>query len=375
MLRRRSLASLLVLAYGLLVVYASLYPFSGWRWPLGASITDVLTLPWPRWWLEFDVVSNLLGYLPIGGLLFAALVRSGWSVRLALLLGLLVPSALSFSMETLQHFLPMRVPSLADWVLNSAGAASGVMLALIVHALGGLERWQSLRDRWFVASSEGGLALLTLWPVSLLFPTPMPLGLGQVLSLWTALRDELTSLLRGTPLQFAVLDDVRAGAIDVSRALPPGLEALAIALGVLAPCVVALTVARPGWRKLALVLGASALGVAITTLFTAMSFGPQHALAWLTNPATVGLVLGMLVAIVLCWVPARMVAALGLISITALLVLVNMAPSNPYFSQNLASWEQGRFIRFHGVAQWLGWLWPFVTLTWLLGRVSRRDRP
>jgi hypothetical protein len=77
---------------------------------------------------------------------------------------------------------------------------------------------------------------------------------------------------------------------------------------------------------------------------------------------------------VLCWLPARMVAALGLISVTALLVLVNMAPANPYFSQNLASWEQGRFIRFHGVAQWMGWLWPFITLTWLLGRVSRRDR-
>jgi VanZ family protein len=372
--RRRSLASLLALAYGLLVVYASLYPFNGWRWPLGADLGDVLSLPWPRWWLEFDVVSNLLGYLPLGGLLFAALVRSGWSGRAGLSLGLLVPSALSFSMEVLQHFLPMRVPSLADWALNSAGAALGVMLALIVHALGGLERWQTLRDRWFVASSAGGLALLTLWPVGLLFPTPMPLGLGQVLSLWSALRDGLTDLLSGTPLQFSALDEARASVIDVSQKLPPGLEALAIALGILAPCVVALAVARPGWRKLALVLGAAALGVAITTLSTAMSFGPQHALAWMTNPATVGLALGLSLAMVLCWLPARMVAALGLISVTALLVLVNMAPANPYFSQNLASWEQGRFIRFHGVAQWMGWLWPFITLTWLLGRVSRRDR-
>lgn len=369
--RRRSLASLLALAYGLLVVYASLYPFNGWRWPLGASLGDVLHLPWPRWWLEFDVVSNLLGYLPIGGLLFAALVRSGWGVRAGLLLGLLVPSALSFSMEILQHFLPLRVPSLADWALNSAGAALGVTLALMVHALGGLERWQTLRDRWFFSSSEAGLALLTLWPVGLLFPTPMPLGVGQVLSLWTALRDGLTDLLSGTPLQFSFLDE--AGTIELSRALPPGLEALAIALGVLAPSVVALTVAKPGWRKLALVLGASALGVAVTTLSTAMSFGPEHALAWMTNPATVGLGLGMLLAIVFCWVPARLVAALGLVSITMLLVLVNMAPSNPYFAQNLASWEQGRFIRFHGVAQWVGWLWPFITLMWLLGRVSRRD--
>ena len=371
--RRSSLASLLALAYGLLVVYASLYPFSGWRWPL-ASFPQLLSLPWPRWWQGFDVAANLLGYLPFGALLFVALLRRGQGVLLPLLLGVLIPGALSFAMETLQHLLPTRVPSLGDWVLNTAGAALGVLLALIVHALGGLERWETLRDRWFVSSSEGGVALLMLWPVGLLFPTPMPLGLGQVSSLWSGIREGLATLLQGTPWPLGDLDNGGAVAVEIGRALPPGLEALAIALGVVAPCVVALVVAMPGWRKLGLVLGGVALGVSVTALSTALSFGPEHALAWMTGPAVAGLGLGLLAASLLCWVPVRMVAALGLVSITTLIALINMAPPNPYFSQNLASWEQGQFIRFHGVAQWVGWLWPFVALAWLLVRVSRRDR-
>ena len=32
----------------LLVVYASLYPFEGWRWPPGQGIDQLLTLSWPR---------------------------------------------------------------------------------------------------------------------------------------------------------------------------------------------------------------------------------------------------------------------------------------------------------------------------------------
>nr|WP_316641306.1 VanZ family protein [uncultured Roseateles sp.] len=367
MRRRRSLATLLVFAYGLLAVYASLYPFSGWRWPPGAGLVEVLRLPWPHYWLAFDVASNLLAYLPLGGLLFAALVRSGFGLRLALATSLVAPSLLSFLIETLQHFLPTRVPSLADWVLNTAGAALGVMLGLMVHALGGLERWQTLRDRWFVPSSAGALALLLLWPVGLLFPAPVPLGLGQVLP---RLREAAIRALDDTPW---ALGDAVAPLTEAGRALPPGLEAMTIALGLLAPCLLALSVAMPGWRKLGLVFGATTLGVLATAFSTAMSFGPQHALAWMTGPAQWGLAFGGLVAALLCWVPARAVAALGLVSITALIALVSMAPTDPYFAQSLASWEQGRFIRFHGVAQWVGWLWPFLTLAWLLGRVSRRD--
>ena len=34
---------------------------------------------------------------------------------------------------------------------------------------------------------------------------------------------------------------------------------------------------------------------------------------------------------------------------------------------------QDTFIRFHGAAQWVGWLWPYATMAYLLGRVAARD--
>jgi VanZ family protein len=368
-MRRRSLASWLALAYALLVGYASLYPFAVWQLPPGTDLLDVLSLPWPRWWLGFDVVSNLLGYLPLGLMLFAAAVRSGFSLRQGVLAGLLLPVLLSFFMESLQHFLPSRVPSLADWLLNSLGALLGVGLGALIHALGGLERWETLRDRWFLPHSEGALALLLLWPVGLLFPAPVPLGQGQVLP---RLRESVLQWLSDTPLDWATAGEELLMAPN--RALPPGIEAITIALGLLAPTLVALSVAQAaGWRKLGLVVGALLLGTLTTTFSTAMSFGPQHALAWLTQAALWGLGLGAALALLLSLLAWRATAACGLVVVTALIALVSSAPTDPYFAQSLASWEQGRFIRFHGVAQWVGWLWPFAALWWLLARVSRRE--
>jgi hypothetical protein len=57
--------------------------------------------------------------------------------------------------------------------------------------------------------------------------------------------------------------------------------------------------------------------------------------------------------------------------LSALVLLVAQAPLDPYFAISLYGWEQGRFIRFHGLAQWIGWLWPFVAMAWLVLRLAR----
>jgi hypothetical protein len=72
-------------------------------------------------------------------------------------------------------------------------------------------------------------------------------------------------------------------------------------------------------------------------------------------------------------VPRRVAAGFGLIALTALVMLVAQAPADPYFAQSLQGWEQGRFIRFHGAAQWVGWCWPYAALIYLLVRLAARD--
>ena len=51
-----------------------------------------------------------------------------------------------------------------------------------------------------------------------------------------------------------------------------------------------------------------------------------------------------------------------------LLIWLNQLTASTYLEQSMQTWEQGRFIRFHGLTQWLSWLWPWAVLSWgLLG--------
>ena len=370
--RHRSSAVPLSWLYGALIVYASLYPFVGWRVP-GFGPLDFLVLGWPRYWTTFDLVANLLGYLPLGFLLFVALVRGGRSAGAAALLAFGGGTMLSFAMETLQTYLPHRVSSNVDLALNAAGSALGVAIGAALHWRGGIAQWQKLRDRWFVARSAGGLALLILWPIGLLFPTAVPFGIGHVLG---RIQPLLVDLLADTPAA-AWTEGWTAAVAPVAEAAPLALSATSelaiIVLGLLAPCLVAFTIANPGWRRAALVIGAAFVGAATTTLSTALNFGPTHAFSWTTPHALQALGIGTGSAMLLSLVPRRVAAGFGLIALTALVMLVAQAPADPYFAQSLQGWEQGRFIRFHGAAQWVGWAWPYAALTYLLVRLAARE--
>jgi hypothetical protein len=126
-------------------------------------------------------------------------------------------------------------------------------------------------------------------------------------------------------------------------------------------------------RRAAFVVAVIAAGGVASALSAALSWGPLNAWAWLNFPVQVGMGLGMLVAMALIFVPWRASAALLLLSLGTYLSLLNQAPESAYFAQTLHAWEQGRFIRFHGLAQWLGWLWPYATLVYVLSLIWQRD--
>ena len=68
-----------------------------------------------------------------------------------------------------------------------------------------------------------------------------------------------------------------------------------------------------------------------------------------------------------------MAAALGLLCSGLCLGLLNQATVGPYFAQAVNTWEQGQFIRFNGLAQWLAWVWPYALLVYLLTVIAGRD--
>jgi VanZ family protein len=363
--RQRSSAWLLAAAFAALVVYASLHPFGGWRLPPGGSGWPGWALPRPGGQSRFDVISNVLAYLPLGALLAAARLRDQGGRSSALLLAVLAPGLLSYALEQAQHFLPPRVPSVVDWQLNTAGAAAGALLTLAADARGALAAWQRWRARWLLPGQAGGLTLLLLWPVGLLFPPPLPFGLGQVLGRLHAVGAGWWDDLPGP-------DALPPADLAVAAPLSPGLEFGGILAGLLAPCLLACSISRPGGQRAALLAGGLLMGVTATTLSTALNFGPAFALAWITPPLWPAIGAATLLLLPLCALPTRAALPLGLGVILAGLVIVHVAPADPYYAASLQAWEEGRFVRLHGLAQWIGWLWPYAALAFLARRLALR---
>ena len=262
----------LALVFVALVVYASLYPFMGWR--------DQGLSPWfvfvesrtPRGTL-FDWGVNVVGYMPLGFLLCLGWLRT-WPTGLGPLWAVVIGGLLSVLMETLQIYLPVRVPSALDMGLNTLGVALGVLLAWGLERLGAIARWSQFRAHWFVPEASGALVLLALWPVALLFPTPVPLGLGQAL-------EPLTAWAHNLQLRLDLVDSS-----PVVPAVRPALSAngvgLGVVLGVLMPCLLVYAVSPQPLRRAVLAVLGWGLGLGMTGVSTVFSYGPLHAWGWLT---------------------------------------------------------------------------------------------
>ena len=363
----KSTALPLALAYAALIAYASLYPFGDWR-DQGIAPWAFLAAPWPRYWTGFDFGINAAGYVPLGFLGAVAVLRQrpDGTVAMAVARATAAAAALSFLMETLQSYLPARIPSNVDWALNTVGALGGAVLAAVLERLGGVAHWERTRSTWFIADARGGLVLLALWPVALLFPAAVSFGLGQV---FERVEDAIAYWLSDTPF----IDWLPVRQFELEP-LVPGAELLCVMLGALVPCLLAYVVARSMRRRALLLPLTLGLGIAASALSATLSWGPEHAWAWLDLPVQLGIAAAAIVGAALLPARRRLCAALALMAIIVQLGLINGAPESAYFAQTLATWEQGRFIRFHGLVQWLGWLWPFATLGYLLLVLSRDMR-
>lgn len=356
----------LALIYAALIAFASLFPFDGWREQGIDPLVFLLAALPPPYWTGFDVATNFAGYAPLGFLLVLGMLRAGWRRGVAaVMLATLAGAALSLGMEFLQIYLPRRVPSNLDLVLNTLGTLGGALSAAALERMGALDRWSDFRARWFVSDASGGMVLLALWPLALLFPAAVPFGLGQVLE---RLEVALVELLADTPfLEWLPLREAELAPLS------PSGELLCVTLGLLIPCLLGYCVIRPVWRRALFSLAVVGAGVSLTALSAALSWGPVHAWEWMDLPVRVGVWVALALALLLLALPRRASAAVLLLALAWHLALLNQAPTSAYFAQTLQIWEQGRFIRFYGLGQWLGWLWPYAALLYVVLRVSRRE--
>jgi VanZ family protein len=364
--RSSAVARAALLAYLLLIVYASWFPFSGWR-SSGLSPFAFLNLQPQRYWTGFDVMVNIVGYMPLGTLLVLSLypaLRGMWAVLAAGLGGILV----SGTMEVVQNYLPSRVPSNLDLLTNAGGCLAGACVgACFASMLLDQSRLYRLRRRWFSPYASQGLVLVALWPLAQVYPQGYLFGNGQILptlsewlSDWLDTDIDLVTLLRGdTPMT------VEQYWLS---------ETIITACGMAGAALTLLCLTRRGAPRMSLMLALVGTALIVKTLASSLFFAPDNALVWITPGAEGGFLIGLIMLAGLAFAPQVAQRRLAVVTLVLSLIVVNTIPANPYFVSTLQSWQQGKFLNFNGAAQFLGMAWPFFALWFLLLPSHRLNR-
>jgi VanZ family protein len=345
-------------AYLLLIVYASWFPFSGWRGS-GMEPWAFLNLTPPRYWTGFDVAVNVVGYIPLGMLIVPSLyprLRGAWAVLLTTLLGMLM----SGTMEAVQTYLPSRVPSNLDFLTNSIGCCIGAFIgAAGARSYINQSRLLQLRQRWFAPHASQGLVLLALWPLAQIYPQGYLFGHGQVLPIFSEWLSEWFDT-----------------SIDLVAMLRPGAamsveqywlsETIITACGMTGAVLAMLCLLRRGAPRTGLIAAMLGAALAVKTLSTSLLFTPDNAWVWITPGAQGGFLIGLIMLAGLAFAPQVAQRRLAVVTLLLSLIVVNTVPVNPYFVSTLQGWVQGKFLNFNGAAQFLSLLWPFFALWFLI---------
>lgn len=358
----RSSATPISVFFVAVVVYASLHPFEGWR-NQDIAAWAFLFAPISRYWSIWDVLLNFLGYIPLGLTLTLALGRT-YQVRTTWLWGWFMGSALSFSMECLQTYLPTRVPSVVDFLLNSFGALIGAGLAYRFERWGWVDAWSAVKKAWFVKHSSTALVLVLIWPLALLFPLKIPFATGQVF--WR-IKDFLLEWSADSALSW--LTQWRELGFSGENS---DWTALTVTTGLLMPCLLINTIVSKAYRRYVLMLLVLSVGVGVGGLSAWLSFGGNHLVSWINPEVLLGMGWAMFLGVISGGFSIRWSKIMLIACILVHVMFVNPGHQDVYLSQTLLSWEQSKFVRFNGLAQWLGWVWPYVVMVHTLSRMNEQ---
>ncbi len=163
-----------------------------------------LNLSYPEWseiktrieWV--DCVANFLFFLPFG--VFGALSYGGgrkWRLGAVVV----VAALLSVGVESMQSFLPTRVSSMRDVLLNTVGAAAGVGLAGWMRCSGAGPSWMT---GWLPRDGFGWV-LLGLWVMWQAFPFIPSLRLYRFYEAVESVRHPTFAWLKAGDVFFAFL--------------------------------------------------------------------------------------------------------------------------------------------------------------------------
>jgi VanZ family protein len=351
------------------LVYASLFPITGWRF-IDESVFAFLAKPWPRYWSGFDLLTNFLAYLPLGAVL-ALHWNKTHRVDRSIVMASCTGFAMSLAMEVMQNFLPSRVPSFFDLMLNTLGAFSGALIAIAqTNNLAKLKPLQATGRNWIMPSGRwAGIALL-VWILiqvlgqSALFMTGEipPALIADGLTWWGMDQTEATEwaadfrLARFGSSYGAILSEVSVVALNIF---------------IVTTLVCELTTSRAARLPMGLVV----IGTALTlkTLFSTR-LPEVEPLYWLTVGAQAGLLVGALCALLAAELRSRWRLVGCAVACIGLIVIANLLPANHYQADLIERWRDGHWRSLTGMLRHAALVWPFAMAVICLFLATRRAK-
>jgi len=340
-----------------LLVYASLFPNTGWL-HAGVSPFAWISAPFPRYWTAAEILFNVLVYIPVGALLV-------WAVR-PLLVGVgavvvssLVAAILSFSMECLQTFIAARVASNVDFAANSLGGFVGAVTAAasarrLIDA-GWRAHWG---DSILKPGTQASVVIAAMWILVQIPPQAMLFGTGNIMALVPEAVMRLEALLPMWSLP--------------SPAWRARGEQWCTTLAILGVTMLVMHCLRPlRWRAVLVpVFIMVALAVKVASQPLTPPGGPTT-FAWFTPGAIRGLVVGIAVAMACAYASPPWQRRLAITALAGQLLIVNLFPPDPYFLSSVATGYTG-LLHMGSLAHELAAIWPIVAMGWMLFGVGSR---
>jgi hypothetical protein len=240
-----------------------------------------------------------------------------------------------------------------DWWANVLGGLLGALLAIPLgpNWLSGSAVRRRF-DQWF-GLNWAACALFLLFPWAQIYPQSSWLGTG----VWG----------------HAIFASVDWGTMVVNHVIQESVITAICWLGTGLLLSLGMRAKAPQWKILISLL---CFTVMVKIAFTALQFGVELSLLWLTAGAIWGMVLGSLLlrrALKFSEATKVWLALLCLLSAT---MAINFLPDNPYFTLTLRHWYQGRLLHFNELMQWVSVVWLPLALFWVLrNRVTFHLKP
>ncbi|HET9047299.1 MAG TPA: VanZ family protein [Casimicrobiaceae bacterium] len=348
---RTLLPHALATLYALSIVYASLEPFGGWLEPEPGT-PFFLFAAWPSRWFRYDVLLNVVAYVPLG--LFAALLPRRAAPMRRIAIGMLFGFTLSFAMETLQMFLPRRDASTIDLLSNTIGALAGAALGGALTRAEGVKSALSVtRARLFLGGRLGdvGIALLVLWlaaqinPGIPLFAVTFDPAPERVLAVASAPTERAALVIEAAESAFQMLGvGLFLALLLRGRRLVAGGVLLLIGVALLLKGAAATLVIKPAvwdvWQRPGVLMGIAAGALLI--------------------PAAISLPRPVMVA-------SCAVALLSSIGVPMLAPdLLSAGAPLTFFN-----WRYGQLLNYNGLTRTILLVWPILAALWLFALAGR----